>query len=101
MNKPYIPSNRTEGGIFRQQFCDQCRHDHKYTVTGDPDDACQILNATLIYNPGDVGYPKEWIYEDPKDIFSGTCTGFEQYGDGIKQEPKDDVTLDMFEQRMM
>lgn len=100
MSKSYIPSNGTEGAIFRERFCDQCKHDHKYLYeTTDPEDACPISNATLLHNPGDAEYPKEWIYTDDTDIFSGTCTAFEQYiePDGIVQEPKDDVTMDMFD----
>lgn len=101
MSKPYIPSNGTEGMIFRERFCDECKHDHKYLYeTTDPEDACQIFNATLLHNPGDAEYPKEWIRVDDNDIVQGgTCTAFERFreSDGIKQEPKDTVTIDMFE----
>lgn len=100
MSKSYIPSNGTEGSSFRERFCDQCKHEHEYLETQDPEHACQIFNATLIYNLGDDEYPKEWIYADGNDIFSGTCTAFIKYiePDGIKQEPKDDVTMDLFDQ---
>ena len=100
MNKSYIPCNGTEGSIFRERFCYQCKHEHKYIETQDPEHACQIFNATLLYNPGDDEYPAEWIYKDPDDIFSGTCTAFEEYiePDGSRQEPKDTVTMDLFDQ---
>jgi len=52
--QPFQPSNGTEGEIFIVSWCGECEHD----VNMD----CPIIAASMAYQPGDVGYPKEWIY---------------------------------------
>lgn len=63
MNKPYQPSNGTEGMMFFDEFCDKCVKERR----------CKIIGRTMLYDPGDTKYPKQWVYDD-----NGypTCTSF-------------------------
>jgi len=69
----YRPGSGTEGEIFMDQFCDQCKHDQDFH------NPCQIILRTMIFDLNDPEYPKQWILSKtgPK------CTSFEQ-----KQETK-------------
>ena len=71
--KSYQPSNGTEGVWFYDQFCDRCENDRKYRENLDGGDSCPIIPLTMIYDPGDPEYPKEWVYD--KDD-NPTCTFF-------------------------
>lgn len=60
------PSNGTEGEIFTNSWCGQC----KRNMPG----LCSILAATMVYDEASEHYPSEWQYGDdgqPK------CTAFE------------------------
>lgn len=60
--KSFRPSNGTEGMIFYESFCYQCRHQHP---SPEHDLQCRdILLLTLLYETNDVEYPKEWIFSD-------------------------------------
>lgn len=75
--KPYRPSCGTEGMAFDEQWCSRCKKDEKFRDTYDsaygPDDGCQILADTFVYEIDDPKYPKEWIY-DADGVPS--CTAF-------------------------
>ena len=58
MARRYRPSNSTEGELFREQFCYQCKRD-----TGEPE-PCPILTATFILDVRDPDYPPEWVEDD-------------------------------------
>jgi len=66
VGKPYRPSNGFEGLAFNNLFCCHC---------GKADDlgVCDIFCDTMIYNPGDAEYPKEWVYDANGQP---TCTAF-------------------------
>ncbi|MDY8137585.1 hypothetical protein [Aquimarina sp. 2201CG5-10] len=61
MNRPYQPSNGTEGMIFTEKYCMNCINCH-------PDPChhkqCQILCNALVFHINDKEYPKEWVYID-------------------------------------
>lgn len=73
--KPYRPSNGTEGMMFHEQFCLRCVHE-EYLRTGE-DDAkkCELLNNSMLFDPGDEAYPKEWTHDERG---RPTCTAFER-----------------------
>jgi hypothetical protein len=56
--KPYRPANGTEGDIFMSKFCYKCVHDDY-----ENENYCDILSGTLFFEPEDVEYPQEWIYD--------------------------------------
>lgn len=72
---PYRPSNGTEGMIFEEKFCNKCKKV----------DNCNIFFDAMDYDEDDPRYPKELILEDENDIFSGTCTAYEEI-DGKKND---------------
>lgn len=77
MTRPYRPSNGTEGMIFMERFCDRCERDRLWRL--EERDPCPILSDTMLYDPGDPAYPKEWIEEEGKDGFAHPrCTAFEE-----------------------
>ena len=57
--------------MFMAAFCDRCERDWAFREgTGD---SCPIAADTMVFMPGDPGYPSEWIYgldDEP------TCTAF-------------------------
>lgn len=55
--RPYRPSNGTEGMSFMEHWCDRCISD---TVG----DGCQILADTFVYDVDDPRYPQEWRCDD-------------------------------------
>ncbi len=81
------PSNGSEGESFMAAFCAQCKHDQ------DIENPCQIIGATMAFNIGEKGYPKEWVCED--DLSRPRCTAWEPVGspDKIRRCEK---TEDMF-----
>ena len=74
-NRPYEPSNGTEGEAFMERFCYRCQGDAKYQQTWDGEDGCQILVRSMVYRKSDPLYPKEWVTDG---TWKGTrCTAFE------------------------
>lgn len=69
----YQPSNGTEGMMFIERFCDQCRH---HDPTEQETETCEILGKTMCHSPSDPEYPSEWTY-DKED--RPTCTKFEKW----------------------
>ena len=62
------PSNGTEGEIFIDSWCGECKRDKNQN--------CPILAATFAHAVTDEAYPKEWQYGDdgqPK------CAAFEPH----------------------
>jgi hypothetical protein len=66
-NKPYRPSNGTEGAWFEDRFCSNCTKD-KFDEGGD---SCEILGNAFCFSIDEEGYPSEWIYDDQGEP---TCT---------------------------
>lgn len=65
--RPYRPSNGTEGTIFEDRFCCQCSKQ----------DVCEIMQYAWLHDIGDPEYPAEWIY-GPGGV--PQCTAFEKGG---------------------
>ena len=63
----YRPSNGTEGEMFMDEFCFQC----KFDINED----CEILADTFCYNINDPEYPEEWTYDKNNNPI---CTKFEK-----------------------
>lgn len=84
--EPYRPSNGTEGEAFMDRFCDECKRGAAFQAgTGD---SCPIAAASMAFDIGDEGYPKEWQHgPDGQPL----CTAFEAEG-----EERCTGTLDMF-----
>ena len=76
--EPYRPSNGTEGCIFMEAFCHRCKRDKEWREH--ELNPCEILSASLCFDIGDVGYPKEWVRDVGDDEWPGTarCTAFER-----------------------
>ena len=51
--KKYRPSNGTEGELFEDAFCSNCKHN----------DNCDIVFRTMSFDVDDDEYPNEWIYD--------------------------------------
>ena len=78
VNKPYRPSNGTEGRMFEAYFCQRCIHDHQAHL-GNYAGGCPILARALVFRVYDPEYPKEWVYDpDSEDVElqRGLCTAF-------------------------
>ena len=58
MNKPYMPSNASEGFIFMALFCEKCYKEPK----------CKILPRTMAGVQA-----KQWVYNSDDEP---TCTSF-------------------------
>ena len=77
----YLPSNSTDGDIFRCLWCDHSQFEHTPHV--DPDKAvagepgvCEILTASYIAYPGPG--PDEWESRQNTDgLLERRCTAFE------------------------
>jgi hypothetical protein len=65
--KPYRPSNGTEGMIFEENYCEQCKKCNE--------DGCIILFSAVVYEINEPLYPKEWVFDSEG---SPTCTAFEK-----------------------
>ncbi len=72
-NKPYLPSNGTEGVIFMEKFCDKCYKRYN----------CTILIKSLVGNQ-----PKQWVYTNEN---KPTCTSFNPNKPKAKNNPKKDI----------
>lgn len=65
----YRPSNGTEGEMFMERWCYDCKKDENHD--------CPILGSTFFLDVEDPGYPTEWQYGpdgQPK------CTAFVRIG---------------------
>jgi hypothetical protein len=62
--KPYRPSNGTEGMIFFDGWCADCKYEC----------SCEIMGDTMVFDINHPQYPEEWIYGDEG---WGKCTKFE------------------------
>lgn len=78
-DRPYRPSNGTEGAIFEERWCQRCAREDV-----DKDDLCDIHGNALFGDP-----PTEWVYKDGKP----TCTAFTV---DARCEPRCDETMEMF-----
>jgi hypothetical protein len=89
--KSYRPSNGTEGMIFEDKFCSQCIHEKWMHTQKSGDKQCDIYNDVQLFEFRNVGYPKEWIYDNED---KPTCTSFVKFdwnkdddGNWIDPEP--------------
>lgn len=95
----YQPSNGTEGMCFFEAWCCLCARDKAMREGADFDECednerCDIIANTMAYSPEDPEYPAEWQYgKDGQPC----CTAFVPAGEPIPA-PRDEHTLDMFEQ---
>jgi hypothetical protein len=71
--KPYRPSNGTEGEMFAEQFCYECKRDEKFQETQNGEDSCPINAAACFLDVDDPDYPPEWITDEA----GYRCTAFE------------------------
>jgi len=74
MNKPYYPSNGTEGMVFVEMWCVKCKRDPASRNIKSRT-SCSILMNSIF-----IGQPKQWVYIDDKP----TCTSFTD----LKSKPK-------------
>lgn len=79
----FQPSNGTEGMIFIGEFCDTCYHDRCKE--------CMIAGMTMVFNPGDTEYPKEWVYSNEGWPI---CTKYQHWDGNEDSEPKPQVPDD-------
>lgn len=63
--RPYRPSNGTEGEMFMSAWCERCVKDVRHK--------CPILACTMAFDLSDPEYPKEWIERGGIP----TCTAFQ------------------------
>ena len=86
--KKYRPSNGTEGRIFQELFCENCKRDEVFRKT--QSNSCNILVITLYLGTDEPDYPEEWIWNPDKCLdkglkfgteFSPRCTAFEMVED--------------------
>lgn len=69
--EPYRPSNGTEGEIFYEDWCVNCHREAAGRL-------CKILAATMIFDIGERGYPKEWVRDVGEWPGNPRCTAFEE-----------------------
>lgn len=79
-DKPYRPSNGTEGEMFCSEWCDRCtrdeaaRRDMAWIEAG-----CPVRAGTFAFAIDDPDYPKEWVYgPDGQPV----CTAFKESDNG-------------------
>jgi hypothetical protein len=72
--EPYCPSNGTEGEMFFDVWCNQCKADKKFRQTLDGEDGCPIISASMRFDIKDEFYPKEWIHDGKGQP---CCTAFD------------------------
>ena len=64
---PYRPSNGTEGLMFQEHYCSNCKHDQNF------EEPCNIWILAWEYDTTESEYPKQWIWKGNKPV----CTSFE------------------------
>lgn len=92
LDEKYHPSNGTEGDIFMNKWCANCKN-HSFDLD-DGFDPCEILGRNLFLRFDDPDYPSEWIVceEGP------TCTAFiDAKSDGLPM--RCDKTIDLFQEK--
>lgn len=82
MNRPYQPSNGTEGMAFIETYCMNCIH-----CDPDPEGAkqCDILCRSMCYSIDEKEYPSEWQYVNDEP----TCTAHVPWDWGNDGDPDD------------
>jgi hypothetical protein len=88
--KPYRPSNGTEGMIFDDAYCSNCKRDAAWREDENSADPCPLLSNSFAYNIGDPDYPTEWQYGPDGQP---TCTAFE---DKDAPDPPDPNQMNLF-----
>jgi|CXWL01.1.fsa_nt_gi hypothetical protein len=68
--RQYTPSNGTEGEIFTERYCDQCKREAKWRRTQEGADGCRIRTAAEM---GDE--PPEWTAT--RGLNDATCSKFD------------------------
>jgi len=83
IGKPYRPSNGSEGEMFSDRYCADCKRDAEFQKDpfGDAP-GCSIIAMTMALDVDDEGYPKEWVYGADGQP---TCTAFDE----VIAEPDD------------
>ena len=61
--KPYRPSNGTEGMMFQEAWCNRCERDRGFREKSRDFEGCSILADAMVYMSDDSQYPKEWVYD--------------------------------------
>lgn len=79
MDRPWHPSNSSDGMWFESEFCDKCARERWNPETG-KGQQCSILNKVLL-----GGQPDELQYSDDD---KPTCTAFKLPEPRKKPEPK-------------
>lgn len=86
----FRPSNGTEGMIFMDAFCEHCINEKWCHTQNDDDKKCDILSNSMLYDPGEPGYPEEWVYNEEG---WPVCTAWKRWdwgrdeGDGFNEPP--------------
>lgn len=80
-NKPYLPSNGSEGTWFTGKWCDNCANQNP-----DPDQKPQCDDILLKSLTGEQ--PSEWIYKDGVPV----CTAFRPW-DWDEGEPEEVIPV--------
>jgi hypothetical protein len=87
-DRPYCPSNGSEGEGFEERFCNRCEREAEYRSTGDGRTGCTILTAAYMFDMKEAEYPSEWITNEKGD---SRCTAFEDESkvtDGLREYRK-------------
>lgn len=92
--KLYQPSSGTEGADFMESFCFRCI---KCPIDPGASNQCGIMLRTMIHNPTDRNYPKQWRYVDGRPL----CTAFKSRDEHNAQRREkrssvDEYTLNLF-----
>lgn len=85
--KKYQPSNGTEGDIFYETYCMNCKHCDPHPLG---DKQCEILLLTMIHNVTDPEYPSEWTYDKAGNPI---CTKFDFWDWVENGEPPEENTF--------
>lgn len=75
MTRPYQPSNGTEGEAFMERFCYRCKRDLEFQLDQNAE-GCPIIVASMAFDPGEDGYPPEWIQDTGDGLSNPRCTAF-------------------------
>jgi hypothetical protein len=88
--RPYRPSNGTEGEGFICHWCMRCLHDRAVRISEDYANGCVILASSLAFAIGDPNYPTEWVQDE--DGNNPRCKAFieDTHGDDWEPPPPPD-----------
>lgn len=84
-NKPYRPSNGTEGEIFMGAYCEKCAKQSE-------DNPCPIAGAAFFNDIDADDYPEEWTHDAEG---WPTCTAFELPSSEPRPPPRCKQTIEM------